>query len=93
MTPPMIEITRQDLSFIFSIGMDWDQAWSTHPDRFENIHGQPISFEFKKAYWLQDWISVMIFRSYLTSINANFQILMDNAEDLDPYIVICDEEF
>ena len=35
----------------------------------------------------------MIFRAYLTSINAHFQILLDNAEDLDPYVVLTTEEF
>jgi hypothetical protein len=88
-----LEITKEDLSFIYVIGMDWDEAWSSHADRFDVIDGKPISYEFKKAYWLQDWISVMIFKSYLESINASFQILMDNAENLDPYLVICHEEF
>ena len=88
-----LNIIREDLSFLYSISMDWDQDWEEQFERFEDVKGQQVDFTLAKAYWLPDWATVMIFRSYLESINASFQILIDNAEDLDPYLVICNEEF
>ena len=88
-----LNITVQDLSFIYTAKMTWNDEWANQESRFESVLGKPIDFTIAHAYWLQDWISVMIFRAYLESINATFQILMDNADGIDPYIVICGENF
>ena len=88
-----LDIIREDLSFLYAISMDWDKSWLDQANRFEDVKGQAISWTLPKAYWLPDWTTAMIFRAYLTSINASFQILLDNAEDLDPYVVLTTEEF
>jgi hypothetical protein len=93
-TPLQLEVIVEDLSFLYEIKMEWKGIdWETQFNRFENIKGNAIDFEYANAYWLPDWISVMVFRTYLSSIKAEFQILLDNAEGLDPFIIICDEEF
>ena len=88
-----LDIIREDLSFLYAISMDWDKTWLEQAKRFEDVKGQAIDFRLSKAYWLPDWTTAMIFRAYLTSMNAHFQILMDNADSMDPYVVICNEEF
>jgi hypothetical protein len=88
-----VEIIVEDLSFLYTAKMAWDSEWATQSDRFENAKGHAIDFRLPNAYWLPDWATVMIFRSYLSSIKAEFQILLDNAEGIDPYVIICNEEF
>lgn len=88
-----LDIIREDLSFLYTVSMDWDKSWLEQAKRFEDIKGQAIDFRLPKAYWLPDWTTAMIFRAYLTSINAHFQILMDNADSMDPYVVLTKEEF
>ena len=88
-----LDIIREDLSFLYTVSMDWDKTWLEQANRFEDVKGQAIDWRLPKAYWLPDWTTAMIFRAYLTSINAHFQILLDNADEMDPYIVICKEEF
>jgi hypothetical protein len=89
-----IDITRDDLSFLYVAKMEWKtNDWSSQFDRFEYVKGEEIDFDFANAYWLSDWTSAMIFRAYLTSIKADFQILLDNADGIDPYVIICNEEF
>ena len=88
-----LDIIREDLSFLYAISMDWDKTWLDQANRFEDVKGQAISWTLPKAYWLPDWTTAMIFRAYLTSINAHFQILMDNADSMDPYVVLTKEEF
>ena len=89
-----LEIICEDLSFLYVAKMEWKtNDWSNQSDRFENVKGEKIDFNFANAYWLPDWTTAMIFRAYLTSIKADFQILLDNADGIDPYVVICKEEF
>jgi hypothetical protein len=90
-----LDIIREDLSFLYTAKMNWGQDWLDHEhgNRFEDVKGQPIKWELPTAYWLPDWTTAMIFRAYLTSINAEFQILLDNADGLDPYVVLTTEEF
>lgn len=88
-----LDIIREDLSFLYTAKMDWDKTWLEQGKRFEDVKGQAIDFRLPKDYWLPDWTTAMIFRAYLTSIKADFQILLDNADGIDPYVVICKEEF
>jgi hypothetical protein len=88
-----LDIIREDLSFLYTVSMDWGQDFANQVGRFEDVLGQAILLDTRQAYWLPDWTTAMIFRAYLTSINASFQILLDNAEDLDPYVVLTKEEF
>jgi hypothetical protein len=88
-----LNIQVQDLSFLYSIKMGWDSEFATQTDRFESVKGEAVNFRLKNAYWLPDWTTAMIFRAYLQSINADFQILIDNADGIDPYVVLCNEEF
>jgi hypothetical protein len=88
-----LNIKVEDLSFLFTAKMEWNKEWATQSQRFECVKGTAIDYRLTNAYWLPDWISVMIFRAYLESINATFQILMDNADGIDPYVVTCGEDF
>ena len=88
-----LDIIREDLSFLYTISDDWGRSWLEQGKRFEDVKGQAIDFRLPKAYWLPDWTTAMIFRSYLESIDATFQILMDNADGIDPYVVLTTEEF
>jgi hypothetical protein len=89
-----LEIIPEDLCFLYTAKMEWQGIdWSAQEGRFQNVKGDDIDFTLANAYWLPDWTSAMIFRAYLTSINAPFQILLDNADGLDPYIVITNKEF
>jgi hypothetical protein len=88
-----LDIITEDLFFLYTAKMDWDADWATQSARFQEVKGQAINFRLPKAYWLPDWTTAMIFRAYLTSINAEFQILLDNAEGIDPYVILCTEEF
>jgi len=93
-----MHIQREDLSFLYTTTMDWasyQEDWKPQVDsnRFESILGDEISFEFATAYWLPDYLSAIAFRDFLTSADLDFQLLLDNAEGLDPYVVITSEEF
>jgi hypothetical protein len=88
-----LDVIREDLSFLYTAKMDWDRSWVEQANRFQEIKGQAISWKLPIAYWLPDWTTAMIYRAYLTSINASFQILIDNADGIDPYVVLCIEEF
>jgi len=88
-----LEIIVEDLSFLYTAKMAWDSGWSNQSDRFEAVKGEDINWSLGTAYWLPDWNSVMVFRTYLSSINAEFQILLDNAEGIDPYVILCNLEF
>jgi hypothetical protein len=89
----VLEVTKQDLSFIYTAKMKWDADFATQTTRFDSVLGHAVDFRLTNAYWLPDWTSAMIFRSYLTAIDAEFQIFLDNADGIDPYVVICDLEF
>jgi hypothetical protein len=89
----VLEVTKQDLSFLYTAKMKWDADFATQTLRFEDVKGLAVNFRFQNAYWLPDWTTAMIFRAYLTSVDAHFQILMDNADGIDPYVVLCDWEF
>ena len=88
-----LDIIREDLSFLYVAKMEWGQDFANQVGRFEDVLGQAILLDTRQAYWLSDWTTVMIFRAYLKSINASFQILIDNADGIDPYVVLCTEEF
>lgn len=92
-----LDIIREDLSFLYTAKMQWDESWGLEDlianHRFEDVLGNAISYEKRNAYWLPDWTSAMIFRSYHASIGASCQILLDNAEGIDPYVVLTHEEF
>jgi len=88
-----LDVSKQDLSFLYTISMKWDAEFATQSDRFESVLGHAVDFRLTNAYWLPDWTTAMIYRSYLTSINQEFQILIDNADAMDPYVVLCDLDF
>jgi hypothetical protein len=89
MMKPKLEVTLQDLSFLYTAKMKWDEDFATQIPRFESVNGDAINNNFRNAYWLPDWISVMIFRTYFNSVDSEFQILIDNADGIDPYVVLC----
>jgi hypothetical protein len=88
-----LDIIREDLSFLYVAKMEWNAEFATQGNRFQEVKGHSVDFRLPNAYWLPDWTSAMIFRAYLTSIKADFQILLDNADGIDPYVIICNEEF
>ena len=89
----VVEVTLQDLSFLYSAKMKWDAEFASQTPRFESVKGEEVWTKYCNAYWLPDWTTVMIFRAYLTHANAPFQILLDNADGIDPYVILCDWEF
>ena len=88
-----LDISLQDLSLLYTAKMKWDAEFALQLPRFEAIKGEPIWNKYCNAYWLPDWTTAMIFRAYLTHANAPFQILIDNADGIEPYVVLCDWEF
>jgi hypothetical protein len=89
-----LDVSKQDLSFLYTVSMKWDAEFATQTNRFESVLGHAVDFRLTNAYWLPDWTTAMIFRSYLTSIDVpDFQILIDNADGIDPYVVLCNLEF
>jgi hypothetical protein len=88
-----LDIIREDLSFLYVAKMEWVEDFQLQTDRFEDVLGNEVDYYFRNAYWLPDWTSAMIFRSYHSSIGAICQILLDNAEGIDPYVVLTNEEF
>ena len=94
MTTVTLDIIVEDLSFLYTAKMEWHGiGWAEQSDRFENVKGEEIDFTLTNAYWLPDWTSAMIFRAYLSSINESFQILMDNADGIEPYVILTNKEF
>ena len=89
----VVEVTLQDLSFLYPAKMKWDAEFASQTPRFEAIKGEEVWTKYCNAYWLPDWTTAMIFRAYLTHANAPFQILLDNADGIDPYVVLCGWEF
>jgi hypothetical protein len=93
-----MHIQREDLSFLYTTTMDWanyieDWKPQIESERFESLLGDDIAEDFDTAYWLPDYVAAMVFRDFLTRAQIPFQILLDNAEGLDPYVVLVSEEF
>lgn len=88
-----LDISLQDLSFLYTAKMNWDADFASQLPRFQAVKGEEVSTSFINAYWLPDWTTAMIFRSYFTSVDSPFQILLDHADGIDPYVVLCDWEF
>jgi hypothetical protein len=88
-----IEVTLEDLSFLYTAKMKWDADFASQLLRFEAVKGEEVWNKLTNAYWLPDWTTAMIFRAYFTSVQADFQILMDNADGIDPYVILCGWEF
>ena len=88
-----LDISLQDLSFLYTAKMKWDADFASQKPRFEAIKGEEVWTKYCNAYWLPDWTTAMIFRAYLTTVQAEFQILLDNADGIDPYVILCGWEF
>jgi hypothetical protein len=88
-----VEVTLEDLSFLYTAKMKWDADFASQLLRFEAVKGEEVWNKLTNAYWLPDWTTAMIFRAFLTSVQANFQILIDNADGIDPYVILCGWEF
>lgn len=89
-----LDIEESDLCFLYNTQMAWKgNDWENQSHRFDNLEGYEIDYALANVYWIPDWTAVMIFRAYLESTNTPFQILMDNAIGVEPFVIITDKEF
>ena len=70
-----IQMTEEDFEHLVHTSMNWGAHWKQQLNRFEP---QPM-MEWKWAYWVDDYVSVLLARAYLSQQNAETQTIYDRA--------------
>ena len=93
MTTVILDVTDKDFNGIVSTSMMWGEQWSDHIEdgRFiaiDYIGTLNISTDFKFAYWVDDYVQLMICRGYIKANGFEFIAAYDNATE--DYIIVTD---
>lgn len=70
-----IQMTEEDFEHLVHTSMSWGLHWKQQIARFEP---QPM-LEWKWAYWVDDYVSVLLARAFLTLQNCETQTVYDRA--------------
>lgn len=84
-----MKITNNDFEQLTVNSANWAQhasEWKTQEGRFEDIkyHGDfflEVDYSHSRAYWLQDYPSVLFAKAFLESLNHEYRIYWDTADD------------
>jgi len=84
-----MKITTTDFENLTINSMNWKEYatdWQLQEGRFEDIAYseafQPeVDYEFARAYWLQDYSSVMFAKAFLEAFDFTYRVYYDNADD------------
>lgn len=70
-----IQMTEEDFEQLVHTSMEWGKHWHQQINRFEPT---PM-LEWKFAYWVDDYASVLLCRAFLSTQNAETQTIYDRA--------------
>jgi hypothetical protein len=83
-----MEITRADFDQLTVNSTNWQEyrdGWISQEGRFEDINYSlkktPIDYNFARAYWVQDYSSVMFVKAYLYALDFTYRVYYDTADD------------
>ncbi|MFJ1700468.1 hypothetical protein ACIOHC_36355 [Streptomyces sp. NPDC088252] len=92
-----IEMDEHDFQRLTRTSMRWGRSWAVQAGRFEHTtksFDTAPSWDWKMAYWVgEDWANVMLVRSFLKAMGADFEVVWDMAENPDmSYLILTDFE-
>lgn len=70
-----IQMTEEDFDAMVHTSMNWGHQWAEQINRFEPT---PM-LEWKWAYWVDNYASVLLCRAFLTQHHAETQTVFDRA--------------
>lgn len=83
-----MKITSNDFEHLTVNSQNWKadaNAWKEQESRFEDVDfSQPekdIDYSFKRAYWAQDYPSVLFIKAFLEALNHQYRVYYDTADD------------
>jgi hypothetical protein len=83
-----MRITSNDFDHLTVNSTNWKStasAWKEQEGRFEDVDfSQPdteVDYSFERAYWAQDYPAVLFIKAFLESLNHDYRIYWDTADD------------
>lgn len=81
--PQMIKVTAQDFEHLTTNSMKWGEDWIPQIGRFENLCspelGTDVWFIWDYAHWTNSYAGAVLCRTFLNSIDENYEIAFDTA--------------
>lgn len=68
-----IQMVEEDFEHLTYNSMAWGKHWANQADRFDP---QPM-LEWKWAYWVENYVEVLLARAFLSQQNAETQTVYD----------------
>jgi hypothetical protein len=83
-----MKITKADFDQLTVNSTNWQESrdgWIFQEGRFEDIDYSlietPVDYNFERAYWVQDYSSVMFVKAYLEALDFTYRVYYDTADD------------
>jgi hypothetical protein len=82
-----MKLTATDFDQLTINSTNWaatHKAWKKQEGRFEAVgdFNQDIDYTFIRAYWLEDYASVLFAKAFLEALNYEYKVLFDSADSL-----------
>ena len=72
-----LTITEHDFEHLHHTSMAWGKSWAKQKSRFEDA---PL-FTWKMAYWVENYVEVLLCQGFLSAHNFESQTVYDTAYD------------
>lgn len=82
-----MKITHADFQQLTINSTNWSEYksdWKLQEGRFEDIdfNASPeVDYSYIRAYWMQDYPSVMFVKAFLEALNHQYRVYYDTADD------------
>ena len=84
-----MKITPTDFDNLTVNAMNWKEYatdWKLQEGRFEDIDFRiqetpEVDYSYLRAYWVQDYASVMFVKAFLESFDFTYRVYYDTADD------------
>ena len=83
-----MKITANDFDNLVINSTNWRSsasAWREQEGRFEDVDfskpEREIDYSFERAYWAQDYPSVLFIKAFLESLNHSHRVYWDTADN------------
>jgi len=88
----IIQMTAQDAEALANASMTFGPDWAEQDGRFETVtaptDGDPNPYRGWTAYWMNDAVSMILFRSYVATYGHDYAVLYDTDEGVGGYVVL-----
>ena len=83
-----LQMDENDFNRLYSSSMNWaGEDWATQDGRFEPL---PDYRKFIRAYWFENYVDLLVARSYLTAAGFESSTHHDGAEDFLTHVLLTD---